>query len=174
MSARTIRAGAAVLGGAVVLAVAGCGGSSTPATQSSSGQSTPSTSAQGTPASPSGQSPQGRAGGMFSDANMTALAKDLGVSTTRLQQALAAARPAGAPNGTPPGGGQGSGRPPGGGQGSGRPPGGGGGGGAQLAAGLAEQLNLPTDQVQQALAKVLPGRPQGAAPPAASATPTQN
>jgi hypothetical protein len=165
MRARTIRAGAAVLGGAALLAVAGCGGGSSPATQSTSGQSTPSTSGQATPASPAGQSPQGRAGGMFSEANMSALAKDLGVSTTQLQQALAAARPAGAPNGTPPGGGQGSGGPPagaGGGQGSGRPPAGAGGrGGAQLAAGLAQQLNLSTDKVQQALDKVLPGRPQG-------------
>jgi hypothetical protein len=97
---------------------------------------------------------------MFSDANMSALAKDLGVSTARVQQALAAARPAGAPNGTPPGGGQGS----------GRPPAGAGGRGGQLAAGLAKQLNLPTDQVQQALDKVLP-RPPGSAP---SATPSQN
>ena len=81
------------------------------------------------------------------------------MSTTRLQQALAAARPAGARNGTPPSGGQGS----------GRPPAGAGGGGRQLAAGLAEQLNLPTDKVQQALDKFMPGRPQ-----VPSASPAQN
>jgi hypothetical protein len=101
---------------------------------------------------------------MFSQANLSALAKDLGVSTTRLQQAVAAARPAGAPNGTPPGAGPGP----------GRPPAGAGGRGGQLAAGLAEQLNLPTDKVQQALDKVMPRRPQGSAPQAPSASPTQN
>jgi hypothetical protein len=90
-----------------------------------------------------------------------ALAKDLGVTTARLQQALAAARPAGAGNGTPPSGGQGS----------GRPPAGAGGRGGQMAAGLAEQLNLPTDKVQQALDKVMPRRPQGAGAQAPSATP---
>jgi hypothetical protein len=87
---------------------------------------------------------------------MSALAKDLGVSTTRLQQALAAARPAGAPNGARPSGQQGSGAPPAGGR------------GGQMAATLAEQLNLPTAKVQAALAKVLPGRPQGAATTGAS------
>ena len=141
MRRRTIRMGAAALGSAAVLAVAGCGGgSSSTSTQSSS-------SAQGAQQQP-------RAGGPFSQANLSALAKDLGVSTSRLQQALAAARPAGAQGGAPPGGGQGS----------GQPPAGGGAGGGQLAANLAKQLNLPASQVQQALAKVLPGRGQGATP----------
>jgi hypothetical protein len=157
MTLRTIRAGAAVLGGASLLAVAGCGGGSAPATPSASGQGTQSTSGQSAP-------PQRGAGGIFSQANLSALAKDLGVSTARLQQAIAAARPAGAPNGTPPGAGQGS----------GRPPAGAGGRGGQLAAGLAEQLGLSTDKVQQALDKVMPRRTQGSAPQAASSSSTQN
>jgi hypothetical protein len=145
MKRRTIRAGTAALGSAALIAIAGCGGggSSTTSTQSSS--------AQGTQQQP-------RAGGPFSQANVSALAKDLGVSTSRLQQALAAARPAGAGNGTPPGGGQGSGQPPAGGR------------GGQLAANLAKQLNMSTTKVQQALAKVLPGGGQGGAAPSAGAS----
>jgi hypothetical protein len=145
MKRRTIRAGTAALGSAALIAIAGCGGggSSTTSTQSSS--------AQGTQQQP-------RAGGPFSQANVSALAKDLGVSTSRLQQALAAARPAGAGNGTPPGGGQGSGQPPAGGR------------GGQLAANLAKQLNMSTTKVQQALAKVLPGGGLGGAAPSAGAS----
>jgi hypothetical protein len=153
MTRRTIRASAAALGGAALLALAGCGGSSTATTQSTAAQGT---AAQGTPAQ--GAQQQGRAGGgPFAQIDQSALAKDLGVSTTQLQQALAAARPAGPPNGTPPAGGQGSG-----------PPAGGGGLAGQMAANLAKQLNLPTSKVQQALAKYLPARPQGAAPQAPS------
>jgi hypothetical protein len=144
MTRRTIRASAAALGSAALLAVAGCGGGSSTTTQSS--------------ASAQGAQPQARAGGPFIQANLSALAKDLGVSTSRLQQALAAARPAGAPSGTPPSGGQGS----------GQPPAGAGGAGGQLAANLAKQLNLSTTEVQQALAKVLPRGAQGAAPQASS------
>jgi hypothetical protein len=152
MTRRTIRASAAALGGAALLALAGCGGSSTATTQS--------TAAQGTAAQ--GAQQQGRAGGPFAQIDQSALAKGLGVSTTQLQQALAAARPAGPPNGTPPAGGQGSG-----------PPAGGGGLAGQMAANLAKQLNLPTSKVQQALAKYLPARPQGAAPQAPSAGTSQ-
>jgi hypothetical protein len=158
MTRRTIRIRAAVLSGSALLAVTGCGGSGgggTPAQSTSGGQSTPGAQSAQQPA---------RAGGPFSQANLSALAKDLGVTSARLQQALAAARPAGAGNGTPPSGGQGS----------GRPPAGAGGRGGQLAAGLAKQLNLPADQVQQALNKVMPGRPQGPAGQAPSATPGQN
>jgi hypothetical protein len=154
MRRRTIRGSAAALGSAALFALAGCGGSSTTT-------STPSTSAQG--ASVQGAQPQARPGGPFAQIDQSALAKDLGVSTARLQQALAAARPAGAPNGP------GNGVPPSGGQGSGGPPAGGRGPGGQMAANLAKQLNLPTAKVQAALAKVLPGRPQGAAPQAPSA-----
>jgi hypothetical protein len=145
MTRRSIRASAVVLGCGVLVAIAGCGGGSATTTQSASAQGT--------------QNP-GRAGGPFTADRLSALAKELGVSTARLQQALAGARPAGAPNGAPPGGGQGS----------GRPRGGAGGRAGQLAANLAKQLNLPTAKVQQALAKVFPGRPQGGAPPAAGST----
>ncbi|WP_028060196.1 hypothetical protein [Candidatus Solirubrobacter pratensis] len=136
MTRRSIRSGAVALGCAALLAVAGCGGATTAATPTPTGQ---------------GAQRQARAGGPFSQANMSALAKELGVSTTRLQQALAGARPAGAPNGTRPSGQQGSGTPPAGGP------------GGQMAANLAKALDLPTAKVQQALAKVMPGRPQGAA-----------
>jgi hypothetical protein len=152
MRRRTIRMSAAALASAALLAVAGCGGGS-------ASTSTTSASAQGT-------QQQGRPGGPFSQANVSALAKDLGVTTTQLQKALSAARPAGAPNGTPPSGGQ---------QGSGSPPAGARGpGGGQLAANLAKQLNLPVAKVQTALAKVLPGRGGGAAPPASSSGSTQS
>jgi hypothetical protein len=43
-----------------------------------------------------------------------------------------------------------------------------------MAANLAKQLNLPTAKVQQALAKVMPGRPQGAAPQPPSTSTTQS
>jgi hypothetical protein len=147
MTRRTIRASAAALGSAGLLAIAGCGGGGSTTT-------TQSTATQGTSAQ--GAQQQARPGGPFAQIDQSALAKELGVSTARLQQAFAAARPAGALNGGPPGGGQGS----------GRPPAGAGGPGGQLAANLAKQLNLPTAKVQQALAKFLPGRPQGAAPKA--------
>ena len=144
MTRRTIRTSAATLASAALLALAGCGGaSSTTTTQSASAQ---------------GAQQQAPTGGPFTSANLSALAKDLGVTTARLQQALAAARPAGAPNGAPPGGGQGS----------ARPPAGAGGPGGQMAANLAKQLNLSTAKVQQALAKILPARPQGTAPQAPS------
>jgi hypothetical protein len=42
-----------------------------------------------------------------------------------------------------------------------------------MAANLAKQLNLPTSKVQQALAKYLPARPQGAAPQAPSSSTSQ-
>jgi hypothetical protein len=124
------------VGCAALLAVAGCGSAaSTQSTQSSASQ----TQQQSTPRQ-----------GPFSQANVSALAKELGVSTTRLQQALAAARSA-----TPPAGGQ---RP------SGDPR-------ARIAAGLAKQLNLSQTKVQQALAKVMPTPPQqGQAPPGSSGT----
>jgi hypothetical protein len=145
MRRRTIRTSAAALGSVALIALAGCGGaSSTTTTQGAAAQQ--------------GAQQQGRPGGPFSQINLTALAKDLGVSTTRLQQALAAARPAGAPGGGPPSGQQGT----------GRPPAGAGGRGGQLAANLAKQLNLPVSKVQAALAKVLPGPGQGAAPQAPS------
>jgi hypothetical protein len=143
MTRRSIRTSAAALGSVALLALAGCGGGSTTPAQSPSAQ---------------GAQQHARAGGPFSQANQSALAKELGVSTTRLQQALAAARPAGAPGGAPPGGRQGS----------GPPPAGAGGRGGQLAANLAKQLNLPTATVQQALAKILPRGPQGTAPQAPS------
>jgi hypothetical protein len=149
MRRRTIRLSAAALASAALLALAGCGGGST--------TSTPSASAQGAPQ-------QARGGGLFGQANLSALAKELGVSTARLQQALAAARPAGGPDGAPPGGMQGS----------GPPPAGAGGRGGQIAANLAKQLNLPPATVQQALAKVLPRRPQGAAPQAPSTSSGQS
>ena len=94
MTPRSVRAGAAVLGSAALLAVAGCGGG---------GSAAPSTSAT------QGTQPAARAGGPMSEANVSALAKDLGVTTARLQEALAAARPAGAPNGRAQGGQRGSG-----------------------------------------------------------------
>jgi hypothetical protein len=159
MTRRTIRTSAAALGCAALLAVAGCGGSSTTTTQTTAAQGT---SAQGSSGQSAQQQP--RAGGPFAQIDQSALAKDLGVSTAQLQQALAAARPAGPPNGAPPGGGQGS----------GQPPAGGGGPGGQLAANLAKQLNLPTSKVQQALAKYLPARAQGAAPQAPSTSSSQN
>lgn len=158
MTRRTMRASAAALGCAALLALAGCGGGG-----GGGGGST--TTAQSASAQGGAQQQQGqRPGGFFSQDNVSKLAKELGVSTSRLQQAIAAARPAGAGNG-----------PPGGGQGAGRPPGGGGGGGGfrgQLAANLAKQLNMPTTKVEQALAKVLPGRPQGAASQAPSSSPS--
>ena len=147
MTRPRIRTSVAALGSAAILALAGCGGASTTSTTNGAAQGAP---------------PQGRPGGPLGQANLGALAADLGVSTTRLQQALAAARPAGRPpRGAAPGG-----RP----QGSGPPPGGAGRPRGQLAANLAKQLKLPTAKVQQALAKVLPGRPPGAAPPGTSTT----
>jgi hypothetical protein len=103
MTRRTIRASAAALGSAALLAVAGCGGGSSTTTQSS--------------ASAQGAQPQARAGGPFIQANLSALAKDLGVSTSRLlaanlakqlnlsttkvQQALAKVLPRGAQGAAP-------------------------------------------------------------------------
>jgi hypothetical protein len=139
----TIRTSAAAVGSAALLALAGCGSGSTTSAQSPSA---------------GGAQQQARAGGPFTQASQSALAKELGVSTTRLQHALATARPAGAPGGAPPSGRQGP------------PPAGAGGRVGQLAANLAKQLNLPTAKVQQALAKVLPRRPPGTAQQAPSSS----
>jgi hypothetical protein len=136
----SIRASAAALGCVALLAAAGCGSASSTAATAPTQQQ------------PAQQ--QGARGGPFSQANLSALAKELGVSTTRLQNALTASRPSGGA------GGGGGGRPP-----TGNPR-------ARIAAGLAKQLNLSQSKVEQALAKVMPGGPpqQGQAPPSSPGT----
>jgi hypothetical protein len=128
---RRARKVAAIVGVAAVAAGAGIG----VANQSSS-------SASGTTAAMT--QPGGQPGGLRG-LDVTALAKQLGVSTAKLQSALDAARPAGAPGGPPAGG-----QPPSGAQ----PPAGGppaSGGANRLASALAKQLGLSTTKVQAAL-----------------------
>jgi hypothetical protein len=137
-----------VLGAGLALVVAGCGGDDQAATQAAGG------------------APPRGAGAMFTGANLTKLAGELGVSKPKLQAALKTALPARGQR--PPSGGQppsGNGQPPADGQAppqGARPPGGGG----NIAAALAKQLNLSEAKVRKALAKVMPqgGRPPGAQP----------
>lgn len=138
----------AVLGAALALAVAGCGGDDQPATQAAGGAS---------------RGP----GAMFTGANLTKLAGELGVSKSKLQAALKSATPARGQR--PPNGGQ----PPADGQ---APPQGARprGGGGSIAAALAKQLNLPEAKVRKAVAKVTPqrGGTPGAQPSTTTTTPS--
>ena len=122
MNPRTL----AVIVGAVVLAgAAGIGVTA----GSDSSTATPSTMGRPGPGGP---------GGGF---DLTALADELGVSESRLQDALEAARPSGG------GGGPGA-------------------GAADLAETLADELGLPVDDVEAALEAVMPsGGPGGGPPP---------
>jgi hypothetical protein len=151
------RRSAAVLGTGLALLVAGCGGDDQPAATQG---------AQGTPAGP---------GAMFSGANLTKLADELGVAKTKLQAALKSAmpdrgqRPPDGGNGQPPADGQ---APPQGTPPAGQRPPGGRGGPGDIAATLATKLDLPEAKVRKALEKVMPAGGRRQAPPSDSATPS--
>ena len=148
---------AAVLGTGFALLVAGCGGDDQPsATQGG----------EGAPAGP---------GAMFSGANLTKLADELGVSKTKLQAALKSAmpdrgqRPPDGGNGQPPADGQ---APPQGTPPAGQRPPGGPGGPGNIAAALAKKLDLSEAEVRTALQKVMPQGGRRPVPPSASSTPS--
>jgi hypothetical protein len=122
---------AAILCAAAVATGAGIG----VASQSSSTAATSTTA--GAQQGPGGM--RSGPGGM----DVAALAKQLGVTQSKLEAALAASRPSGAQGGQPPSGSQGA-QPPSGGQ---RPA----GGSDRMATALAQQLGLSTAKVKAAL-----------------------
>jgi hypothetical protein len=141
------RRSTAVVGTGLALLVAGCGSDTPAATQAAGG------------------APRGPRA-MFSGANLTKLAKALGVSEAKLQAALKSALPHRGQR--PPN----SGRPPQGTPAPGQRPPGGGRGPGDIAAALAKQLKLPEAKVRKALQQVLPQGGRAPAPPAASTTPS--
>ena len=151
---RPIRLAVPIVAG--VLLLAGCGGSDSP------------DPAQGNP----GQG--GGPGAIFGGENLTKLADALGVSESKLQDALQSIMPQGGPGngngGPPPGAGDGqppTGTPPAGAQPpDGTPPNGAGRGqfAGRLAQQLADKLGLSEEKVTKALQSVLPQRPPAASP----------
>jgi hypothetical protein len=151
---RTTRTIASVLvTGAAALGVVGCGGSSGDATTNAAatqGAATTATTPGGTSTTQGGATQGGP--GAISTTALAAAAKELGVSTAKLQAAMQAARPSApsASGGTQPGAGSAG--------GSGSDP------QTEMYAAIAKTLGTTSAKVKAALADVLPAGGRGGAP----------